>query len=265
MKQVYFIFQKGDDSVCKIGKSKDSSDRVKQLQTGNPNKLEVYGVLEGYTELETELHKRFAANRIKGTEWFHLSKEEVDLIIEEYEEPDATTEEINEEPENKELIEEVIEETKITTRTYRVNKQEAHTCEKCGVMFSEEKYLKRHMNKRISCDSEHKCNKCNVEFTTAQNLRNHLNRKKPCVPDEVSATITEQVETKCKFCGNEYSSIYSLKRHIITCPIKNNQDVMFKMMETLINEIKEIKKENRLLKQQHSQQTINNNSNSNVN
>lgn len=81
-KKVYFIFQEGDDTVCKIGKSKQSEDRVVQLQTGNPNKLYIYNSLPGYTYLESCLHRENADRRIGTSEWFRLNKDEVDKIVE---------------------------------------------------------------------------------------------------------------------------------------------------------------------------------------
>ncbi len=108
MKHVYFIFQEGDDFVCKIGKSKESCNRIKQLQTGNPNRLYVYKIINGYTEEESELHKRFAEFRITGTEWFHISKEDVDLAVTDYEEI------IIENFKETEIINETIKETSIT-------------------------------------------------------------------------------------------------------------------------------------------------------
>lgn len=84
-RRVYFIFQEGDDTKCKIGKSKNPDERVKQLQTGNPNPLYIHKTLRGYTELETKIHADQAEKRIDKTEWFLISKEEVDEIIMTYE------------------------------------------------------------------------------------------------------------------------------------------------------------------------------------
>lgn len=85
LKKVYFIFQEGDDNRCKIGKSKDPGKRVKQLQTGNPDKLYVYKTFDGYTKEESELHQLFADKRISESEWFHLSKQDVDNFLTNYE------------------------------------------------------------------------------------------------------------------------------------------------------------------------------------
>ena len=240
MKQVYFIFQEGNDKICKIGKSIDAEKRVIQLQTGNPNKLELYEVLDGYTELENELHKRFSEQRIDGTEWFNLSKDEVDSLIEEYNE---TLESTDEESEEKELVEEIIEETKVTKRTYRVNKQNSYSCEKCSKTFSDIKYFKQHQNKQVPCDSTHICKKCGVEFTTAYNLRKHENKKIPCTSTKVPVLDPDNLENNCEFCGNNYATPYSLRRHLATCPMKDNQTVLIQLVLTKLNKIEEENKE----------------------
>ena len=80
-KQIYFIFQEGDENRCKIGKSKDVNDRVKQLQTGNPDKLYVYRTVEGYTSEENEIHKMLNHLRIDKSEWFYLNKQQLDHIL----------------------------------------------------------------------------------------------------------------------------------------------------------------------------------------
>jgi hypothetical protein len=73
---VYFI--KSNDRV-KIGKSKDVHERMIQLKTSNPYKLELIGVIEGYGEKENELHEKFKKYRLHG-EWFSLSKEILDFV-----------------------------------------------------------------------------------------------------------------------------------------------------------------------------------------
>lgn len=138
--------------------------------------------------------------------------------------------------------------------------EEVHTCEKCHKTFAEMKYLKQHMSKRIPCDKVHNCHKCKKHFTTAQQLRNHLNRKNPCVPNEVPVIAAEQIETKCKFCGNEYYSKYTLKRHMKTCNIKNDTSILIEMVEKLSRQVNALQHN-----QQIQTQVINNNNNLTVN
>ena len=140
--------------------------------------------------------------------------------------------------------------------------EEVFTCEKCNKVFSEEKYLKRHKNKSIPCDKEHICTKCSKVFSTAQNLRSHKNKKTSCVPDKIPILDPLNLENKCKFCGNTYSSIYTLKRHMTTCSMKNNQEVLIRML------IEQNQKLIEMVGQQPAQtvnQTINNSNNLTIN
>lgn len=62
----YFIRQVGSDFV-KIGKSADPFKRLAALQTSNPNRLELIGVIEG--DREGGLHFEFRRQNVVG-EWF---------------------------------------------------------------------------------------------------------------------------------------------------------------------------------------------------
>jgi hypothetical protein len=79
--KVYFIFQKGDNSKCKVGYSKNPEKRLKQLQTGNPDKLYIYKTVKGGKNEEDMLHDYLEDVRIGNTEWFKISKKEVDDAI----------------------------------------------------------------------------------------------------------------------------------------------------------------------------------------
>ena len=138
--------------------------------------------------------------------------------------------------------------------------EEVYTCDKCNKTFTDQKYLKQHINKRIPCDKVHDCHKCKKHFTTAQQLRNHLKRKNPCVPDEVPIVEVEQAETKCKFCGNVYYSKYTLKRHMTTCNIKNDTSILIEMVEKLSHQVNALHQN-----QQVSTQINNTNNNLTIN
>ena len=80
MKKVYLI--KSEGSNYKIGTSKHPEKRLRQLQTGNQEKLELVNTFQtNYAALvETTLHNRFSHLRQNG-EWFTLSlAEEVGFI-----------------------------------------------------------------------------------------------------------------------------------------------------------------------------------------
>lgn len=68
---IYFI-RSGISGPVKIGYSKDISgvtSRLSSLQVGNSKKLSIIGIITGDMKKEAELHKTFAAHKIRG-EWF---------------------------------------------------------------------------------------------------------------------------------------------------------------------------------------------------
>ncbi len=65
---VYVIGPPGSGRV-KIGTSLNPQKRLKELQTGNPDRLEVLWAAPGGRDLESALHRTFSAYRIEG-EWF---------------------------------------------------------------------------------------------------------------------------------------------------------------------------------------------------
>ena len=67
---IYFIEMEGSEAI-KIGRTdaNDVTQRMRQLQTGQPAKLRLIGTIEGGAEVERNLHEQFADLRING-EWF---------------------------------------------------------------------------------------------------------------------------------------------------------------------------------------------------
>jgi hypothetical protein len=69
---VYF-FTCRDANAVKIGFSGDPSIRLKEVQAGCPLPLELEAVIMGsLRERESELHRQFADERIRG-EWFTIT------------------------------------------------------------------------------------------------------------------------------------------------------------------------------------------------
>lgn len=66
---VYFIRA---GNYIKIGYADDPRKRLKELQTGNPNKLELLGSIPGDVSREKEVHHIFSDFRVNG-EWFELT------------------------------------------------------------------------------------------------------------------------------------------------------------------------------------------------
>ena len=235
--EVYFIFEKNTLKPCKIGKSKHPKKRTLQLQTGNYREMYIYQTLKGYSRLEIVLHKHFNEHRIRKTEWFDITFEDVDEIIEQYQsEKEQILENELEEKDNileeelvdeKELIEEVIEETKTIHRVYQVKK---HICEKCGKDFTENRYLQVHLKRKTACNEKFTCPKCEKPFTNTHNLQAHLNRITPCVSEKIPKINITKSDHRCKFCNKTYSSTYNLKRHMKTCDREPNMRYIIELM-----------------------------------
>ena len=65
---LYFI-QSDFTGMIKIGRSKNPKKRLKQLQTGNPNRLKLIASFKGKGEEEKYLHEELNRYKLKG-EWF---------------------------------------------------------------------------------------------------------------------------------------------------------------------------------------------------
>ena len=79
MRYVYLI--RGNDGKYKIGIAKNPSQRIKQLQTGNSDKLALIETYqsENASKIESALHFHYSHVRNEG-EWFDLSvSDEVDF------------------------------------------------------------------------------------------------------------------------------------------------------------------------------------------
>lgn len=82
---VYFILDEASNAI-KIGESEDIFDRLKKLQTGNPNKLELLNYFPCVEtklrqNLEKKYHRKMHHIRIGKSEWFTYVKEEFDKLF----------------------------------------------------------------------------------------------------------------------------------------------------------------------------------------
>ena len=76
---IYFI-QSGNDGPIKIGVTNgDVEKRLRNLQLANPEPLRLLATMDGDSDTECELHKRFDLYRIRG-EWFAPSAEVIGFI-----------------------------------------------------------------------------------------------------------------------------------------------------------------------------------------
>ena len=73
---IYFIEA---NKKVKIGYTANPQNRISDIQTSNPDKLNVLLIIDGGCELERQLHKDFADYRLNG-EWFEYSDSISDFI-----------------------------------------------------------------------------------------------------------------------------------------------------------------------------------------
>jgi len=82
----YIYLLKSSDGFFKIGATKNNpKDRIKKLNTGNPNKIELvhYFQCEKYFKVERFLHKKYKTQKTEtNNEWFELTKEQENSFIE---------------------------------------------------------------------------------------------------------------------------------------------------------------------------------------
>ena len=91
----------------------------------------------------------------------------------------------------------------------------------------------------------HKCETCKKEFDKKSNFTQHLNKKYVCKPKAEITNILANIpkngqnsaflnilsDIACEYCKNTYSSVYKLKRHLITCKVKINIELVNKNNE----------------------------------
>tara|TARA_R110000772_G_scaffold184082_4_gene295187 strand:- start:84 stop:398 length:315 start_codon:yes stop_codon:yes gene_type:complete len=85
MKIVYLLKECGDLPKYKIGvTSRGVEKRIKQLQTGNSERIEVIQTFPSVfnRKIESSLHRKYETKRLEG-EWFQLDNEDVDKFINE--------------------------------------------------------------------------------------------------------------------------------------------------------------------------------------
>jgi len=76
-----YLITTEDKSICKIGFSKNPEKRLKEIQTGCPQKLHIEEITEGTFKTEKLLHSKFKQLRVQG-EWFTYD-DSISLTIEE--------------------------------------------------------------------------------------------------------------------------------------------------------------------------------------
>ncbi len=79
---IYFMTHGEDESRFKIGHAKTPRERLYDLRTGDPF-IRLAAQMEGTTQDEAALHRRFGAHRIEAVgsdEWFRTTPDLLDLV-----------------------------------------------------------------------------------------------------------------------------------------------------------------------------------------
>jgi predicted GIY-YIG superfamily endonuclease len=81
---MYIYIIGNNENRQKIGFAKDPHRRLKNLQTGNPDKLYLHYYVEIPDEktriMESKIHSEISYKRISG-EWFNISVEDAKLVL----------------------------------------------------------------------------------------------------------------------------------------------------------------------------------------
>lgn len=81
-----YVIQTEDEKYLKVGVASDCDSRLKQLQTGNPQKLSIistygYESNEQAFQMEKIIHKKLKGKRMSG-EWFeNVTLSDIERII----------------------------------------------------------------------------------------------------------------------------------------------------------------------------------------
>lgn len=118
----------------KIGHAMDPRSRLRDLQVGNPEKLELLMVIEGGRRTECEIHKRFAEQRLAG-EWFRIEGDLREYMAKVYREKRSRISRQRWKRERREKL---------------YDPRQVYQCIFCGakVMADESGHLPRHLNQR---------------------------------------------------------------------------------------------------------------------
>lgn len=138
-----------------------------------------------------------------------------------------------------------------------------YTCEKCNRKFSTKEYLRKHNNRKTACNAVYKCGKCGKKFPNANLLKRHNDRITPCAPETIPIIKGENEENMCHLCGKTYTTLSNLRRHLKSCNVKDNPNLIAKLLDQN-QELLDIIKQNGLGNQVTNNITVNNTQNNNL-
>lgn len=80
-KEGLYLIKIANSNLYKIGITKDFTQRLRNLQTGNPFVIEVYNFypLTTHRKMETYLHNKYKEKKVGG-EWFKLTQDDLNEI-----------------------------------------------------------------------------------------------------------------------------------------------------------------------------------------
>lgn len=82
--------------------------------------------------------------------------------------------------------------TKFTSDEVVVSKfGKVYVCQECKRQFSSGHHLTRHKKSVHSGEKPYSCPKCGKRFKRRDHVLQHLNKKIPCVPNNITTTVTE--------------------------------------------------------------------------
>jgi len=243
-----YIIKKATSCSYKIGVSSDVIGRLKTLQIGCPDLLEIYKTFDCKLpfELEKKTHKEFKESRLNG-EWFSFENiEPVEYYME------VACKKIND---RMLICDSCNYETKYTQHYEKHLKSKKHKVNYQRTI-SENIYVKSD-----EYEYSFECPRCKKIFDRSYNLNRHLNIKKKCKVKLGNPTPERppQAENICSFCDKTYYDKSTLTRHLKICKKKKENEKNMKII------IKRLEKENNEMKmrilgfQSIEENTVNNN------
>lgn len=204
-KLVYFLFQTDKhkhiiDGICKIGStSRTVNHRIREMQTGNPDKLMCYAKLitQKHKELESWLHEKHSHVRRDSGEWFYLTTKDVDDLCNLFN--DVTVDFTNAQPSNNNGPS--IDNNPSIDHTPFINTQPSNNNNPSIDHTPSIQQIPPKNNNVVSSNQVFVCHTCRTPFNSLKKLERHFNNKMPC-------------DFVCKICNHKSFSKRSYYYHL---------------------------------------------------